>query len=318
MSGRNWMGKYIMGRDLSLSEIVMPGSHDAGVFEDQQTNAGILGSKKAAICQSGGLKSQLEAGSRLFDLRARLVRQTNLIGDGNSPFEPTTSVDKGRVRFYHGGKKLGTKGGGVAEQLEEVKAFLQDNRTEFCILRFTKTQCPNAVTNLVNEILGDLLYTAGGNLAKHKVDRMQGRVIAVFDGSFNYHNQRTGFHNYAKKEACESGLGIAGSYAGSRFARLVVRNQTSKLKKYVKKNLSGDRLYAWYQTQTYSTNIKSTTSGGVGSRARVKSLRDKLKNDADYESINIVMMDFVDNYKCRHIYRRNDPLNGRDFGFDVT
>ncbi len=318
MPGRNWMGKYIMGRNLSLSEIVMPGSHDAGVFEDQQTNAGIFGSKKAAICQNGGLRSQLETGSRLFDLRARLVRETNLIGDGNNPFKNASNIDKGRVRFYHGGKKLGTKGGGVANQLKEVKAFLQDNPTEFCILRFTKTQCPNAVTNLVYEILGDMLYTAGGNLAKHKVDLMRGRVLAIFDGTFNYHNQRKGFHNYAKKEACETGLGIAGSYAGSRFAKTVVRDQQNKLKGYVKKNLSGDRLYAWYQTQTYSTNIKSTTSGGVGSRSRVKSLRDKLKHDADYESINIVLMDFVDNYKCRNIYRRNDPLNGRDFSFDVA
>jgi hypothetical protein len=319
MSGSDWMQKYL-DDGKKLSEIIMPGSHDAGVFESGKANAGVFGSKASAICQSGGLDKQLEAGSRFFDLRARLVRAENTLGNVAKP--PTDDIDYGRARFFHGGAKTGTKGGGVAEELEHVKAFLKANKGEFCILRFTKTASPNAVENLVNQVLGDVLYKKPGNIAKHDVGGMRGKAIAVFDGTFKHQDQSEGRHHYSKGEACEQGLGVAGDYSASPFAWRVVQIQEDKLKKFAKQrikgNLTGDRLYTWYQTQTYTTNIKSATADGVGSKAKMHDLSNKLFDQKEYQCVNIVMMDFVDNYKCGIIYRRNCALyHGRELALPV-
>lgn len=308
MPGYNWMEKYLTD-DQPLADIIMPGSHDAGVFEDARANAGMLGTKNSAICQSGNLKAQFEAGSRFFDLRARLVREENSLG--NVPNPPTKDIDYGRARFFHGGGKTGTKGGGVAEELELVKKFIEKTG-EFCILRFTKTKSPNAVQNLVMTILDPVLYKVSGNLAKQKIGPMRGTVIAVFDGTFNLHDQKKGLHNYTKGDACKTGLGVCGEYSGSPFTKKVIRKQEDNLKSFieVKTNLKGDRLYTWYQTQTYTPNIKSATAKGVGSKEEMLELKAKLQKPA-YEAINIVMMDFVDNEKCRKVYRRNADQSGQ-------
>ena len=307
MPGNDWMGKYLED-DKILSQIIMPGSHDAGVFESGKANAGIFGSKAAAICQSGGLRDQLNAGSRFFDLRARAVRSVNALP--TETVNPKTNFDYGRVRFFHGGAKTGAKGGGVEEELDEVKDFLVKNPSEFCILRFTKTASPNAVENLVNHILGDVLYKANGNIARHTLAGMRGKAIALFDKTFSRQNQAEGRHHYAKGDACATGLGVAGDYSASPFAWRVVQIQEKKLKKFMKiqSNLTGDRLYTWYQTQTYKTNIKTGTASGVGSKSKMNALSNALFDKAEYQCVNIVMMDFVDNFKCGIIYRRNSPL----------
>ncbi len=320
MPGNNWMGKYLRDDD-TLTQIIMPGSHDAGVFADGDTHAGKLGHSASAICQSGGLTHQLEQGSRLFDLRARLCRAQNSINahqpvsrsvettDGET-LSKGKDVNRGRVRFYHGGKKMGTKGGDVDTQLREVRSFLEKNKTEFCILRFSKSKAvPHALVNLVLEILGgedgqpSILYSGTGNLAKAKYVNLKGKAIAVFDSTFPATNQSLGIHRYVKNEKCDVGLGIAGSYSASPFTSTVLSKQKEKLQKAP----SGvtDRLYAWYQTQTYVPNIKFATKHGVGSEQRIRDMYHALLYNADYDKINVVMMDFVDNFKCRAVYRRN-------------
>lgn len=298
MSGNNWMGKYIMQKNPHMYQIVMPGSHDAGVFESGITNAGSFGLLSTAICQSGDLGAQLNAGSRVFDLRLREVRTKNRLGNG----------EHSRVRFFHGGEKTGTKGGGLLLELVKVKAFLVSNPSEFCVLRFTKTKCPDEVIDIVKNILGSVLYKQAGNLAKHRVNQMQGKVICVFDSTFAVDKKQTdGIHNYEKNAECKVGLGIAGSYSGSPFAGRVMKDQKNKLQTY-KENLNGDRLYAWYQTQTYLPSLKWQSSHGVGAKSNIKKLKDNLAINPEYDKINIVMMDFVNNYKCRQIYRRNDII----------
>ncbi|MBB1486616.1 hypothetical protein [Oceanospirillum sediminis] len=318
MPGYNWMGKYLSD-DALLTDIIMPGSHDAGIFSGDTANAGFLGWKGAAICQHTGLGGQLNAGSRFFDLRARLVREANRIGQSTpvsrsvqikkkNSIENITNgedVDRGRIRFYHGGKKTGTKGADLDSQLNEVKNFLQQRNTEFCILRFTKSkEVPHAVMNLVSEILGDnnLLYQGTGNLARIRVGDVRGKAIAIFDKDFTGHNQTSGLHHYKKNDACTNGLGVSGSFSGSPWAGKSVSTQQKNLKKY---ELQSDRLYSWYQTQTYLKNIQSSTQSGVGSRDNVKGLFNNLLNNEMYDSVNIVLMDFVDNFKCRNVYRSN-------------
>jgi hypothetical protein len=301
------MSKYIMGKGLQLHQIVMPGSHDAGVF-DGMANSGKLGNTGWAICQNGDLAHQLDAGSRVFDLRARVVRATNTVGQGNHS----------NVRFYHGGKKGGSKGGGVEVELHNVKAFLDANTSEFCILRLTKSGgCCDEVMDIVKTILGDRLYRFPGNIATHLVELMRGKAIVVFDGTFKGHDQREGLHFYKKNDGVPLGLGIQGEYSKSSYSSRVVRKQEEKLQRARRNGLQGDRLYCWYQTQTATftgvisfqgLNVRDMHDGGIGSQARTRHLKEQLRDNTDFDCINIVMMDFVDNFKCRLIYRRNNMI----------
>ncbi len=113
-------------------------------------------------------------------------------------------------------------------------------------------------------------------------------------------------------------MGICGSYANSPVVKIVVNDQKKKLDKWnekvkIDKNLTGDRLYAWYQTQTRTPHIKYFTNKGVGSKTESKQLKHNLKHDEAFGSINIVLMDFVDNYKCRKVYRQNGPNYGETY-----
>lgn len=65
----NWMNDY-MSQDTLLTDVVIPGSHDAG-------SANLDGSmfplaRYLLACQNSSIKSQLEAGVRYFDLRTML------------------------------------------------------------------------------------------------------------------------------------------------------------------------------------------------------------------------------------------------------
>lgn len=313
MSGYDWMGKYVTDA-MVMSDIVMPGSHDAGVSE-LHANAGKMGWTGAAICQSGSLYDQLVEGSRVFDLRARLVRTENSLALENDPVA-NTGVDAGRVRFYHGGKKGGTKGDAVSDSLWGVRDFLTAHPSEFCILRFSKTKCPAPVLAMVGAILSDKLYRQPGNIAQHSVgaNQIRGKAICVFDSSFSLgaNHQQLGFHSYSKNDSCDNGLGISGDYAGSPIGWRVNRDQKSKVTQYYAENNRGDRLYAWYQTVTYRKNIRSGTAASIGSGHRMRRLACKLTDNENevFKKINIVMMDFVENEKCRKIYRANTNRNG--------
>lgn len=317
MPGYDWMRKYVTDT-MVMSDIVMPGSHDAGV-SDVHANAGKLGWTGAAVCQSGSLHDQLVAGSRVFDLRARLVRAQNALELKNDPLLHG-GVDPGRVRFYHGGKKGGTKGDAVSDSLWGVRDFLDAHPSEFCILRFTKTKCPAPVLEMIVRILSGKLYSQPGNIAQHSIgaNQMRGKAICVFDSTFNLvanvgaNHQQLGLHRYSKNDKCDNGLGIAGDYAGSPFGWRVNSNQKDKALTYYVANNQGDRLYAWYQTVTYRSNIKSGTASSVGSTRRMRRLACKLTDDENnvFKKINIVMMDFVDNAKCRKIYRANTNRTG--------
>lgn len=313
MPGYNWMGKYVTDA-MVLSDIVMPGSHDAGVSE-LNANAGKLGWTGAAVCQSGSLRDQLNEGSRVFDLRARQVRAVNALELENDPLVHGMG-DAGRIRFFHGGKKGGTKGDAVSDSLWGVRDFLDAYPSEFCILRFTKTKCPDVVLRMVVSILAGKLYTQTGNIAQHTVgaNQMRGKAICVFDSTFKLppNHQQAGLHAYKKGDSCDVGLGISGSYAGSPMGWKVNKNQKDKAIQYYVSNNQGDRLYAWYQTVTYRPNIKSATSSSVGSGRRMRRLACKLTDDENevFKKINIVMMDFVDNEKCRKIYRANTNRTG--------
>ena len=178
-----------LGAHRKLNEIVMAGSHDAG----------ITGGDKNAQTQTLNIGQQARAGVRFFDLRIAAFA-TNQREDG---------VKKVEMRAFHADGMLhkvenktrgvvgatgtavlersklkgGTdKGLGLAEMLDDAYDFVSsaDFSGEFLILKFDKCTNWKLIASLARERLGQALYTGGGNLNTKTLAQLAGKVVVAF------------------------------------------------------------------------------------------------------------------------------------------
>lgn len=125
----SWMS-YISDETL-VSEVVMPGSHDAGTFKSQE----------AFETQKSTIRDQLYAGSRYFDFRASLFPDTEdyyFVHANSNSF----------VLKYNCGQK-------VEDSLIAIKEFIDRNSNEILILDFqhTWTKTEEGLIELIKEVL---------------------------------------------------------------------------------------------------------------------------------------------------------------------
>lgn len=150
----NWMGKQaqtIPGfTHLSITQIAMPGTHDALTFNihEEKRAQGALGlAVKVPLvgkgivnlskAQGDDLIGQFQNGSRYFDLRVALT---------NKGFE-------GVHGLYNGP---------ISESFKEFKEYLEKHPSEFVILDFQNIDAPNKqeLVNVMREIFGGMIYPA--------------------------------------------------------------------------------------------------------------------------------------------------------------
>jgi hypothetical protein len=178
-----------LGAHRRLNEIVMVGSHDAG----------ITGGDKNAQTQTLDIGQQARAGVRFFDLRIAAFA-TNQLENG---------VKKVEMRAFHADGMLhkvenktrgvvgatgttvlersklkgGTdKGLGLAEMLDDAYDFVSsaDFSGEFLILKFDKCTNWKLIAAMCQARLGQKLYTGGGNLNTKTLAQLAGKVIVAF------------------------------------------------------------------------------------------------------------------------------------------
>lgn len=187
---------YSLGGHKRLNEIVVAGSHDAGI-----TSGGGY-----AKTQDLDIGAQAAAGVRVFDLRIAAMAV-------DTPKGQPKQVD---FRAYHGGLKdvkgherqvanlfksdgslatatvtrskgsSGTAfGEGLVDMLLQAKAFVESpaGGTEFLILKFDKCKNWALIGQACRDILGDAIYKGGGNLNNRTLDQLQGKVVTVFPKS---------------------------------------------------------------------------------------------------------------------------------------
>lgn len=176
----------LVGKDKQLNEIVMAGSHDAGINEgDSNTKT-----------QTTGIYGQAVCGARFFDLRVAAFSST--IGPktdqlrafhADSILKKDTEktkrvVDVGRSQqITHSHLRGGTAGIGLAKILGDTKKFVTDNPTEFLILKFDKSNNWSLIAELCIAILGDSIYSCpdqSGNLNTKTLEELKGKVIVLF------------------------------------------------------------------------------------------------------------------------------------------
>jgi len=160
---------------LTLKDIVIPGSHDAGMSILNGTG-GTQGSSINpcnTLTQTQNIGKQLNSGIRMFDLRVGSFK--------NSIYTKHSSSDC----------MADAVGGGYGERfkdiLDSVKAFLDRNKKEFIILTFSHF-CPkeasakNVADSIFSALGKEYIYNnQSKSIDRIKLNELAGKVIVTFE-----------------------------------------------------------------------------------------------------------------------------------------
>jgi len=171
---KTWMSQLPNSR--RLDQIVMPGSHDAGVSAVTHGNCTFTAgfTKEYTITQRAGIGYQLENGSRFFDVRI--------------------DYDHGKLVTYHrNGSGIGCGGQKLDALMNEAKKFVETNPSETAIIGFTATRdrggyhtkvATRAKVEAMLTDYGSVIYSNSNpdlNLAELQLGSVRGKLILVFD-----------------------------------------------------------------------------------------------------------------------------------------
>jgi len=181
----DWMS-WISG-ETSLNNLVMPGSHDAGMSELHHCCPGSF-SNIYSKTQFASIKKQLVDGARYFDIRV--------------------DYDYDELVTYHRTGGAGCNGQSLKSILDEASSFLECHSKEFLILKISHIRDyddhdPSSTKSKIDTLLcdySDRIYTnnkSNINLVNLKINEARGKMILVFDydefistenGRFRYEN----------------------------------------------------------------------------------------------------------------------------------
>jgi hypothetical protein len=325
----SWMGTLI--GNPRLHEIVIPGSHDAGVYNGLQSAGG--SPLSWAQCQTGNINQQALDGSRMFDLRMFIHN----IGGGQWTVQAGHFPGSGSV-------KVGAYGGGLHSVLQDAGNFVNLHHTEFLILRFTKTNCVDAMVAEVRQLAQHVppmqVYTGLTNIANTRVNTLAGHLVLVFDDEFqtllntnttfqqqrqpgavlpvgvnhyNFHWNLLFFDKYPTINA--RGLTTCGIYADS--------SDTEKVYEAAKRaaadhhqNHAGDRdrhlHFVYWQNTIKAGDIGAATGGPKGAHATLDLFaKEAVANvlNGHWDIPNVISHDFVSQATCTKIIDINRRMN---------
>jgi len=184
MAGANYLANYHAKR---LNEVVIPGSHDAGVYTANRANV---------QTQALDIAGQANAGCRFFDLR--IATEKSNVGGRTVYTHRAFHLDQKLVvqnkvkntpgiTSHQNVGHAGGWGGGLIDMLTQARAFVAANRSEFLILKISKSANWADLAETCIQVLGQDHYTDAGNLNNKTVQQLAGKVITVFDESARKH-----------------------------------------------------------------------------------------------------------------------------------
>ena len=313
-----WMGA--LPDALTLSEILMPGSHDAGVYREVSTKAGFVPIPKSwTTCQSTSVLEQCEAGSRFFDVRLK--------------------VSSTSIRAHHTKKGQGALGECWDSTLESVASFLEAHPSECVILRLTKpagAESDRIIERLLESSLTGRLVKSPTfiNFATTPIGSLRGKAICAFEPKhFSTLHPSFGMHPFFRYEdgPQDFGLVTCGKYSNSSKLQKVIDGQVAKIDAHA--DHVGPHLFVLYWTQTWGNverNTKALPTSADRQRARISggahhnmdhlkdmvclragvspgSARIAATDVTDRRTVmpNVIMCDFVNPATCREIVALN-------------
>lgn len=290
----------------ALNQIIMPGSHDAGMSQTEYCSFGVVNAD--AQTQDRNIYQQAVAGSRYFDIRV--------------------DYDHDMLTTYHRTAGEGCGGEYLKDVLNNAVMFLQKRPSETLILKFSHTRSdsghhPADITKRVIELLQNTpiyqqyLYTsdvAQPNLDTIPLAQLRGKIIAVFDQEYaNYFDPQQGIFSYRDFDPShtdtEQNLSVYDSYANTGDFTKMSTDQLNKLNQYG--GLGQNHLFLLSWTLTGSVghlNIHSLAE--KANTSLDTSLSQALTVDKD-PMPNIVYIDFMNPTLAQDIVQYNTKLTSK-------
>jgi len=173
----HWMSDFLLPQkgNLTLKDVVIPGSHDAGMSVLNAAGGKDMGiiNECNTLTQVQNIDGQLRSGIRMFDLRLDLYK-----GELYTKHAPSNCMEDAVAGGY--GEKL-------SNVLQSVKSFLKDNHKEFVILSFCHF-CDRHISvaqqadSIVRGLGKDLLFAEQGrSLIDMTLNELSGKVLVTFE-----------------------------------------------------------------------------------------------------------------------------------------
>lgn len=285
-NGENYLSQF---QDKKLNQIVIPGSHDAGIYLDENSPSGKT--------QNLNIFNQATAGCRWFDIRVTGKETANgqvELRAFHSIFKPTTKINMKEVGGTQAlDRKLATDfGGKLEDMLIHARAFVKNNVNEFLIFKISKSSNIEKVYDMCVERLGDFHYKEEGdtwNLNTQKVSNLRGKVITLFSEKDcklieNYSKKRYKFSihragafpfvellgEYEIKAYNQEARGLQyyGKYSDTNKVEENVKKQSKRLTDYLKagNDFNPEAMGVLYWTLTTQKNPTAFTDNNIEDR----------------------------------------------------
>ena len=179
-----WMSH--LNNNTLLDQVIMPGSHDAGMSSTAHCTIGV--SSSFVQTQLGDIMDQALSGVRYFDIRV--------------------DWDHNQLVTYHRSSGVGCNGESIHDVLYNAYMFVEHHPTEFIILKLSHTRndsghnpqdTDEAVVNKIKSLsyAKKFLYKADDtNLALMPIGDLRGKVIVVAKHNNDAHNKGTDDHYF--------------------------------------------------------------------------------------------------------------------------
>ena len=336
MSTTDWMRN--LSSDKWLRQIVLPGSHDAGVWGTTQTivRASALVKAEYTVCQHSDFAKQALAGSRFFDCRVFLREIPKDQRTGNKKYEQRLghfAMERQKLGKLSLSKQptMGGYGGALEAIVGQALEFVLAHTTEFIVLRFSHTYHPTECVAQIKRVVASkpayqgAVYVKTGNIATTRIGDLRGKVIMIFDEKFNHHITPTeGIHRFKKySDGCAKidGIATCGTFASSLKMSEVHEKTIAAVRKHLEHpsdpGLGHLHFVYWQQTagmfgekdvfKTTTARQKAGKAWSGGAHANLGDFVTELKAmDARGRlPVNVISHDFVSADTCTPIIRMN-------------
>jgi len=312
MTNAMWMSK--IQDDPQLINMVLPASHDAGVYGDSLSR--VAAPKRYARCQGSNIYNQAFAGSRVFDVRVFLKRVKD--EKGKSVVQPTMGhFAMEKFKWPKIGKStgaLGAYGGSFMTAVKDAVAYVKTYPSEFLILRISHTYCPEHVGAALDDFRSignnaNYIYNKSGNIALCSLDDLRGKVIMVFASEFHKgftaQNGYLPMYKYEAGSPVANGLCFCGTYKSKKEMKDVLKTAQTAADEH--HGHRADHLH-WVYWQQTGGNVSSNTRSKDGAHAKLGDFITEIKAKSSmnrWTLPNVIGHDFVNEQTCRQIIELN-------------
>lgn len=285
----NWMGRLEGTR--RLDELVMPGSHDAGMSVLDHCSFGMF-AKPATKTQAHTIGTQLLMGSRYFDIRV--------------------DYDHDELVTCHRTGMLGCNGERFKRVLEQTCDFLKAYPSETVFLKLSHIRKygdahdPAVTKQLIEECLNDYsssFYTDNSghvNLALLPLDAVRGKIILILDQS-EYIDPARGRFRYIDSGLPERNLGVYDVYTNTNNYEAMKNDQLSKWAHHGGLGNGMLFLLSWTLTSNGINSVEEMAEKANSHLPAVLQEHTTINNSKP----NIVYIDFVDQLISSVIIQHN-------------